>query len=346
MATARGRPGFRLRLNPGYASTHRPQSFSRRLLDANPRRRRHRLSGGRGTARRGRSRANGGECNERAGFAQRRAAAPRRAAAAARELAAVGARTSPSARGERCARTTARTATPGSYFDHDQARSRAYRWNEDGLGGICDEEQRLCFALALWNGKDPMLKERAFGLTGSQGNHGEDVKEYFFYLDATPSHSYLRYLYKYPQAEYPYAALVAGERAPLAATSRRSRCSTPASSTTAATGTSRCATPRRRRTRSTSGSSPPTAGPTPPRCTSCPRCGSATRGRGATTARQAARCAEIAAGRGRARGPCAPTIRRWARTSSTAAHAADDAVHREREQRAAAVGRAPMRRPR
>ena len=97
-------------------------------------------------------------------------------------------------------------------FDHDQARSRAYRWNEDGLGGICDEQQRLCFALALWNGEDPILKERAFGLTGNQGNRGEDVKEYYFYLDATPSHSsYLRYLYKYPQAEYPYARAGRGE---------------------------------------------------------------------------------------------------------------------------------------
>jgi hypothetical protein len=95
------------------------------------------------------------------------------------------------------------------YFGHDQARSRAYRWNEDGLAGICDEEQRLCFALALWNGRDPMLKERAFGLTGNEGNHGEDVKECYFYLDATPSHSYLRYLYKYPQAPYPYGELVA-----------------------------------------------------------------------------------------------------------------------------------------
>jgi hypothetical protein len=94
------------------------------------------------------------------------------------------------------------------HFSHDQARSRVYRWNEDGLGGICDEQQRLCFALALWNGRDPILKERAFGLTGNQGNRGEDVKEYYFYLDATPSHSYLRYLYKYPQAEYPYAQLV------------------------------------------------------------------------------------------------------------------------------------------
>ena len=94
------------------------------------------------------------------------------------------------------------------HLDHDQARSRAYRWSEDGLGGICDEKQRLCFALALWNGRDPILKERAFGLTGNQGVHGEDVKEYFFYLDATPTHSSLRYLYKYPQGEYPYRWLV------------------------------------------------------------------------------------------------------------------------------------------
>jgi hypothetical protein len=98
--------------------------------------------------------------------------------------------------------------TAWEYFDHDQARSRAYRWNEDGMGGICDSEQRLCLALALWNGVDPILKERAFGLTGNQGNHGEDVKEYYFYLDATPSHSYLRYLYKYPQRAYPYGQLV------------------------------------------------------------------------------------------------------------------------------------------
>jgi hypothetical protein len=92
---------------------------------------------------------------------------------------------------------------------HDQARSRAYRWSEDGLGAISDIDQRLCFALALWNGRDPILKERAFGLTGEQGNRGEDVKEYYFYVDATPSHSFLRYLYKYPQCAYPYEALVA-----------------------------------------------------------------------------------------------------------------------------------------
>jgi hypothetical protein len=90
------------------------------------------------------------------------------------------------------------------HFDHDQARSRAYRWSEDGIGGICDEGQHLCFALALWNGRDPILKERLFGLSGNQGNHGEDVKECYFHLDATPSHSWLRYHYKYPQTEFPY----------------------------------------------------------------------------------------------------------------------------------------------
>jgi len=95
-----------------------------------------------------------------------------------------------------------------NYFTHDQARSRAYRWGEDGLAGISDERQRLCFALTLWNGKDPILKERLFGLTNSEGNHGEDVKEYYFYLDSTPTHSYMKYLYKYPQSPYPYADLV------------------------------------------------------------------------------------------------------------------------------------------
>ncbi len=95
------------------------------------------------------------------------------------------------------------------YFTHDQARSRAYRWGEDGLLGVTDRECRLCFALALWNGQDPILKERLFGLTGPEGNHGEDVKEYYFYLDSTPTHSYLKALYKYPQAAFPYAQLVA-----------------------------------------------------------------------------------------------------------------------------------------
>ena len=98
--------------------------------------------------------------------------------------------------------------TAWEYFDHDQSRSRVYRWNEDGLGGISDKAQRLCFALALWNGKDTILKERAFGLTGHQGNRGEDVKECYFYLDATPTHSWLHYLYKYPQSPFPYKQLV------------------------------------------------------------------------------------------------------------------------------------------
>jgi len=95
------------------------------------------------------------------------------------------------------------------FFPHDHARSKAYRWGEDGLAGICDRCQYLCFALALWNGKDPILKERLFGLTGSEGNHGEDVKEYYFYLDSTPTHSYMKMLYKYPHNEYPYNRLVA-----------------------------------------------------------------------------------------------------------------------------------------
>jgi hypothetical protein len=100
------------------------------------------------------------------------------------------------------------TGDAWNYFTHDQARSRAYRWGEDGLAGISDDKQRLCFALALWNGKDPILKERLFGLNNSEGNHGEDVKEYYFYLDSTPTHSYMRYLYKYPQAAFPYSDLV------------------------------------------------------------------------------------------------------------------------------------------
>ncbi len=95
-----------------------------------------------------------------------------------------------------------------NYFPHDHARSRVYRWGEDGLAGVCDARQRLCFSLALWNGRDAILKERMFGLTSGEGNHGEDVKEMYYYLDATPSNSYLKMLYKYPQTEYPYRLLV------------------------------------------------------------------------------------------------------------------------------------------
>src|SRR3954463_940421 len=94
--------------------------------------------------------------------------------------------------------------TAWEYFPHDQARSRAYRWGEDGIAGISDDQQRLCLALALWNEHDPFIKERLFGLSNGEGNHGEDVKELYYYLDATPTHSYLKFLYKYPQGEFPY----------------------------------------------------------------------------------------------------------------------------------------------
>jgi len=102
--------------------------------------------------------------------------------------------------------------TAWEYLPHDHARSRAYRWNEDGIAGISDRHQNICFAVALWNGRDPILKERMFGLTGNEGNHGEDVKEYYFYLDSTPTHSYMKYLYKYPQAAFPYGDLVEENR--------------------------------------------------------------------------------------------------------------------------------------
>jgi hypothetical protein len=102
--------------------------------------------------------------------------------------------------------------TAWEFFPHDHARSRVYRWNEDGLAGICDRHQFICFALALWNERDPILKERMFGLNGNEGNHGEDVKEYYFYLDSTPTHSYMKYLYKYPQAEFPYSQLLERSR--------------------------------------------------------------------------------------------------------------------------------------
>src|ERR1035438_4418676 len=101
---------------------------------------------------------------------------------------------------------------PWTYFPFEHSHLRTYRWGEDGIAGISDNHQRLCFALAFWNGRDPILKERLFGLTGDQGNHGEDVKECYYYLDSTPTHSYMKCLYKYPQAEYPYAHLVEENR--------------------------------------------------------------------------------------------------------------------------------------
>jgi hypothetical protein len=100
------------------------------------------------------------------------------------------------------------TGSAWDYFSHDQARSRAYRWGEDGIAGISDNHQRLCFAIALWNGEDAIIKERLFGLTGNEGNHGEDVKEYYFYLDNTPTHSYMKCLYKYPHRAFPYSQIV------------------------------------------------------------------------------------------------------------------------------------------
>ena len=102
--------------------------------------------------------------------------------------------------------------TAWEFLPHDHARSKAYRWGEDGLAGISDDKQYLCFSLALWNGNDPILKERLFGLTGNEGNHGEDVKEYYYYLDSTPTHSYMKMLYKYPQREFPYDLLVQENR--------------------------------------------------------------------------------------------------------------------------------------
>src|SRR5271154_6934218 len=103
--------------------------------------------------------------------------------------------------------------TAWEYLPHDHARSRAYRWGEDGLAGFSDVHQRLCLGLALWNGRDPILKERIFGLTGNEGNHGEDAKEYWWYLDALPSHAWLRWRYHYPQSAFPYEDLVATNRA-------------------------------------------------------------------------------------------------------------------------------------
>ena len=138
--------------------------------------------------------------------------------------------------------------TAWEYLPHDHARSRAYRWGEDGLAGFSDVEQRLCLALALWNGRDPILKERIFGLTGNQGNHGEDAKEYWWYLDALPSHAWNRWRYHYPQREYPVRRSRRRERRAAASSTRSTSCSTPAPSTTTATGSSRRTTRRPTRT--------------------------------------------------------------------------------------------------
>ena len=229
-----------------------------------------------------------------------------------------------------------------NYFTHDQARSRAYRWGEDGIAGICDERQRLCLALALWNGADPILKERMFGLTNGEGNHGEDVKEYWFYLDSTPTHSYLKCQYKYPQRAFPYDDLRRDQRPPgqaghgvRAARHRHLR---------------RGPLLRRRRrvrqgratTTSSCSSRRTTAGPTRRRCTCCRRSGSATRGRGATSV---------------AKPPLAAADGRGGMTAATATHPelgdwlllrrrlGAAAVLRERDQQRAPVRRCRTPRP-
>ena len=131
-----------------------------------------------------------------------------------------------------------------NYFTHDQARSRAYRWGEDGLAGVSDDKGLMCLALALWNGQDPILKERLFGLTNSEGNHGEDVKEYYFYVDNVPTHSWMRWRYKYPHDGLPVRRPGWRPTGPVASATRSTSCWTPASSTTDATSTSRSTTPR------------------------------------------------------------------------------------------------------
>ena len=165
-----------------------------------------------------------------------------------------------------------------SYFSHDQARSRAYKWGEDGIAGICDDHQRLCLAFAVWNGVDPILKERMFGLTNAEGNHGEDVKEYYFYLDATPTSSYLKYRYRYPLDEYPYADLLRTNAEPRPPRISSTSCSTRESSTTTGSSTSTSSTPRPLRTTSTSASPCRIAARHRRTCTCSRRCGSATRG--------------------------------------------------------------------
>src|ERR687888_1419000 len=201
-----------------------------------------------------------------------------------------------------------------SYFPHDQALSRAYRWGEDGIAGYSDDKQRLCFALALWNGRDPLLKERMFGLTNTEGNHGEDVKEYWFYLDSTPTHSYMKVLYKYPQAEYPYELLLVTNRA------RGRRDFEYELLDTGVFDDDRYfdvvveyakASPEDVLSRSPR----TTAAPTRPPCTCCPRCGSATPGRGLAAAPSRA-FGRSPAARGGWRS--APTTRSWAGAGCTA----------------------------
>ena len=173
-----------------------------------------------------------------------------------------------------------------NYFPHDHARSRAYRWNEDGIGGFCDDRQHICLAVALWNEKDPILKERMFGLTNQQGNHGEDVKEYYFFLDGTPTHSYMKMLYKYPQVAYPYDELVQvnGQRTQA---EPEFELFDALRDTFLPIVTSMCSSsmPRQTPRTSSAASRPLIAAPMPRRSMSCPISGIATLGRGSRVCR-------------------------------------------------------------
>ena len=235
-----------------------------------------------------------------------------------------------------------------NYFPHEKARSKAYRWGEDGIAGLCDRYQLLVFAPAFWNGRDRMLKERLFGLTSGEGNRGEDVKEYYFYLDNTPTHSYMRMLYKYPQAEYPYRAPCRREPPGGRGRAPSSSCSTRASSTRIATSMSSSSTRKPTKTTSVFASKPSIAGRMRPCCTSSRICGFAIPGRGARSAgaepvieRERPAAAPSDAGGRRLVGRCAqePDVRLSPRPPlPLRAAGRRAAVHQQRNQRSRRLG--------
>ncbi len=229
-----------------------------------------------------------------------------------------------------------------AYLPHDHARSRAYRWGEDGMAGFSDIEQRLCLGLALWNGRDPILKERMFGLTGAQANHGEDVKEYWWYLDALPSHAWNRWRYHYPQAAFPYDDLIAEN-------GRRGKLDPEYELLDTGVVRRRPLLDRRGRLRQGRSHRPDDGGPghqrrsaTPTRCTCCRRCGSATRGRGTSTRRSPA-CGPRPTARSPIDHPFLGDLELLAGAGPDGAAPAA-AVLRERDQRRAPLRRRPRRR--
>ena len=244
-----------------------------------------------------------------------------------------GGPTSASGSGARSARTTARTATPGTTSPTTRPARAPTAGARTAWPASRDDKQRLCFALALWNGRDPILKERLFGLTNSEGNHGEDVKEYYFYLDSTPTHSYMKYLYKYPQAAYPYDDLVDDQRRARASTSRSTSCSTPASSTRTATSTSSSSTPRRPRGYPDPDHGRQPRARRPRRCTCCRRSGSATPGPGAAAAASRELREHPAASVVAAQHTASLAQESLPRLLPVLRGRADAAVHRERDQR-------------